>query len=100
MKLGVMIIWTISEKKFCCHRKLPGGIQIFWPLFRDLSIDFIYYVKSFHFSCGGNTLTGILMPWLIALLAITFISRSHHVNYASLIFMSLYSVCIGLDNDS
>ena len=46
MKLGVMIIWTISEKKFCCHSKLPGGIQIVWPLFRYLSIDFIRQIPT------------------------------------------------------
>ena len=55
----------------------------------------ILYVKFLHFSCGvsqGSTLTGILMPWLIDLLAITFISHSHHMNYASFIFMSLQRV--------
>ena len=45
MKLGVAIIWTIS-KEFCCHRNLPVGIQIFWPLFRDLFIDFIRQVPT------------------------------------------------------
>ena len=50
MKPDVAIIGPF-QNKLCCHSNLPGGIQIFWPLFRDLSTDIIH-LKFLHFSCG------------------------------------------------